>query len=224
MRHPNSEELLWHYYERDGTLAEHLTACSNCRDEFKRLEHLLNEVRESEVPEPAAGYETRLWAGIKKELPSRSVPRRIWAWGASCAAAAALLLIFVQPPLPKVETPGVTRVDGNRVVHGALSEYLGQTQILLTEISNDASADEERVRARELVEDGRLLRAVLRQRGDEKRAAVLEELEPMLLTLANGPEKMTPGDWRELQLRVRDSGLVFKVAVVQSNLTKGNPL
>jgi hypothetical protein len=55
--------------------------------------------------------------------------------------------------------------------------------------------------------------------------ALLDELERVLLDVANGPSTLSPGDLEALRQRLDRSGLLFKVRVVSSNvLEKGQKL
>lgn len=225
MKHLGQEDLVSHYYEQEAGAAEHLGQCRQCRDAFSSLSQWLDGLQPERVPEPAADYERHVWTRVAGQLPAagkrhRRRPSR--AWVAVAIAAAALVLLTVVPrTVSRVMSVQRARAAGQRVVNGTLTQYLGQTQVLLTEVTHHLLTEPERQRARKLVEDGRLLRAVLRQHGEGARAAALESLEPALLTLANGSVPMKADEWQALRDRVSESGLVFKVTVMRSNLTRG---
>ena len=72
----------------------------------------------------------------------------------------------------------------------------------------------QRAVADELVTSGRLYREAAVRSGDPALAAVLEELERVLLEVAAGPEALQPADLEKLQQRIESRGLLFKVRVV----------
>lgn len=217
MRHASAEELVAQYYEYNLSVSEHLDSCAACHSEFNQLSEWLNGVRNAPAPEPDEDFEVRLWSRVRAQLPERSTSRRRWYWGA--AAAAASLALFLPRPHSRSVTDE-TDAAKNQVVQAALRDYLGQAQVLLTEVSHHNSTAAGKARARKLVNDGRLLKAVLRQRGDTRRVSLVNDLEPTLLTVANEPAYADASEWKHLQERVRDSDLVFKVRVVRTHLTE----
>jgi hypothetical protein len=65
--------------------------------------------------------------------------------------------------------------------------------------------------ARDLVAAGRLYKATAVQNGDGQLAAVLEDLERVLVDVAAGPEHMNTKDLKSLRARIEDDSLLFKV-------------
>ncbi len=70
---------------------------------------------------------------------------------------------------------------------------------------------EERDRARELVGANRLLRQTAERLGDRQDAAVLEDLEHVLLEVANAPDAPTNAETAHVQQRIAQNELLFKV-------------
>jgi hypothetical protein len=91
--------------------------------------------------------------------------------------------------------------------------------VVLTEIAHrngGASSDisPERATAADLVADNRLYRQAAVRTGDAAVAAVLEDLERVLVEIASSPSPASHGDlarWRE---QIQTKGLLFKVTVM----------
>ncbi len=103
----------------------------------------------------------------------------------------------------------------------ALSNHLERSQILLTELANASGTDGdwsgERERARDLVDENRLLRQTALHAGDRGYAALLDDLERVLLDVANSPAELAPDRLENLQQRIEDEGLLFKVRVTSTD-------
>jgi hypothetical protein len=76
----------------------------------------------------------------------------------------------------------------------------------------------QRALADELVSANRLYRQTAVRSGELALAAVLEELERVLVEVAAGPDALTPGDLAELQRRIESRGLLFRVRVIGSHV------
>jgi hypothetical protein len=76
----------------------------------------------------------------------------------------------------------------------------------------------QRALADELVASSRLYRQTAARSGEPALAAVLEELERVLVEVAAGPDALTPGDLAELQRRIESRGLLFRVRVIGSQV------
>jgi hypothetical protein len=103
----------------------------------------------------------------------------------------------------------------------SLSEHLERSQIVLAELANGTggSSDllEERDRARELIGANRLLRQTAERLGDTKDVTVLEDLEHVLLEVANAPDTPTSGDAARVQRSIADNELLFKVRIASTD-------
>ena len=100
--------------------------------------------------------------------------------------------------------------------------------MLLVEIMN---ADEksktdlstEQGQARDLLETNRLLRVSSSRSSDPEVAGVLDELERVLVEVANGPSEMSERELQQLQQRIQSQGLLFKVRVCGLENVPGTP-
>ena len=73
-------------------------------------------------------------------------------------------------------------------------------------------------RAEDLVEENRLYRQTALKEGDQAMASTLDELERVLLDVANSPDEVTPAQFEALRKRIEARGILFKVRVVNQDL------
>ena len=241
--HLTEEALILQYYgETEDTAAveAHLATCAACRDEFDRLRHVLGLVDVAEVPEPGPGFEREMWARLVPQLDTRKTswlarlfPARP-AWAYAGGVAALLLAAFVAGrysggPVPVPAGPGTTATVANgdvseRVLVVAVVDHLDRSQMMLVELLNaepgqlPVDRGAEQSRARELVAENRLYRVSAAQAGDDAISDVLDDLERVLLEIANTPQDASPQDLEALRQRIDARGLLFKVRVVHSEM------
>jgi hypothetical protein len=235
MSHLSDDELaLLHYREDAGPEAEaHLAGCASCAERLQALRRLLALAAPPDVPERGDDYGARVWERLHPQLAlpelRRKVipmlPRRLSRAASFLALAAALVLAFLlgrrfpdQPqPLP------LSAEVRERVLLVAVGEHLERSQMVLVELANAPAGEvmnvtSQRVLADELVSSGRLYRQTAVRSGEPALAAVLEELERVLVEVAAGPDALTPGDLAELQRRIESRGLLFRVRVIGSQV------
>ncbi len=152
------------------------------------------------------------------------------------AAAAAVLLavgaywlgrhdagIGTAPPAPaNVQASLGTEAIRERVVLAALGEHFDRTERTLVELVNsqpgrrvDISA--EQAWARDLLEANRLYRQAAGAQSPAL-SQVLEDLEPVLLEIANSPSQITSDEFEALRDRIEARSLVFKVRVTGADV------
>lgn len=147
------------------------------------------------------------------------------------AGAAATLLLAVgylagrlatnQPPEPQA----LTAEARQRLLAETLAEHLERSQRLFTELAN-ASPEEgaelaaEQRTAEELLSANRLYRTAAERGGREGVAALLAEMEPVLLELAHLPEEPQAADLEFLRRRIDARSLLFKTRVASELLTR----
>lgn len=117
--------------------------------------------------------------------------------------------------------PGLSARGRERLLVAALADHLGHSERLLTEVSNASSTQPdpalEQQWATELLAANRLYQRAAEQAGQARIARLLAELEPVFLELAHsagGPDE----EWRDLQRRIDQRGLLFKVRVTEARL------
>jgi hypothetical protein len=120
-----------------------------------------------------------------------------------------------------------------RVLLVAMGDHLERSQMVLAELANAGAPGKGRLdisyeqsAAHDLVESNRLYRMTAASAGDTATASVLEELERVLLDVANGPSDMTSGQLDQLRQRIQDEGILFKVRVFASKVEQreGRPV
>ena len=161
------------------------------------------------------------WAGF-------FMPRRLMALG---AAAALLVLAFYVGRKTGSKAGGEVIVDaGNireRVLLVAVGEHLGKSEMILMELSNAQPAEAGKSlinistaqkRAEDLVEENRLYRQTALNGGDNAVASTLDELQRVLMDVANSPAEITPAQFESIQKRIAAQGILLKVRVVRQEL------
>ncbi len=156
---------------------------------------------------------------------------RDWSWTGATAMAMLLVAAFLagrfwQPHrATPVDTASAQPVR-ERVLMVALGDHLDRSQMVLVEMqhtqatsgdkANRADISAQQEYAEDLIADNRLYRQVAVQEGDAGVAGVLEDLERILMEIANSPSKLDEKELADLQKRIEDKGILFKVRVIGS--------
>jgi hypothetical protein len=194
------------------------------------------------VPDPGEDYGERVWQRIASKLAEKKTrwwetlfaPQRLVALG---GVVALVILAFVAGRWTKLQIPVADQPDAakvrERVLVVAVGEHLGRTEMVLMELENAPAQkgqkainiSETQRRAEDLVEENRLYRQTALKDGDQAMASTLEELERVLLDIANSPDELTPTAFETIRKRIEEQGLLFKVRVVKQGLDerKANP-
>jgi hypothetical protein len=221
MTHLSEEELLALYYEDEaaGAHNEHVWRCGECEARLRRLRDELNALREYPVPERGEQYGREVWARIAPAIERKRSFRIFWIL--SPVLAAMLVAAFFAGSWTEHKRSESVDHSRERVLLMAMSEHLERSQVVLTELlhANPATFDlaTERDRARDLIDQNRLLRQTALHLGDRSHAALLDDLERVLLAMANSPAKGAADDTKMLQERVENDQLLWKVRVTSSN-------
>ena len=254
--HATHDQLVLHYYGEDAAdaprVTAHLRACAACQTNLDRLRHTLALVDTADEGEPHAGYEATLWARLQNQFEA-SQPwwRRLttdgpvrWAMAGTLAAVlvgaflAGWLAREVAAPTPAASEASAAPVR-TRVLVVAVGDHLERTQMVLSEVMNAddlglAELVSDRARATDLVTANRLFRQSAELAGDASMDDVLEELERVLVEIANAPADLSATELAALRERIERRGLVFRVRVLSDDLrarqqptptaqTKGSP-
>jgi hypothetical protein len=147
------------------------------------------------------------------------------------AAAAAMLLLALgylagrfAPTTTTPAAPTLSVEARQRILVETLAGHLERSQRLFTELANepedgvDLAASQQA--ARQLLAANRLYRTAAERGGREGVAALLDEMEPVLLELAHLPAEPQPEDLEFLRRRVETKGLLFKTRVASELLTR----
>jgi len=236
MNHLSEEQIVLHYYgdaEEASEIERHLSACTDCRAEFARVQSMLQQIEPLEVPEPAAGFEEKTWLNLRDRLPEKRgflqrllQGRQKWALAGAMAVLLATAFLagrFWPRPGQTVAQQPPAQVNPQRVVLVAVGDHLERSQMLLVEIMNaDAKGpinfSSEQAEARELLDSNHLYRVSSQQAGDPQVARLLDQLGRVLAEIANGPTEVSPADLQQVRHTIQEDGLLFKVRVVGSEV------
>jgi hypothetical protein len=229
MSHLTEDDLVLHYYgEHDDAsgVAAHLESCATCRanDESVRADLAAIEL---DSPARDADYGRRVWERLAPRLSEspiarNGIRRRLGAVRAVTylAIAASLVLAFLLGRhMPSREDPAQAALARERILETAVGDHLDRSQVLLLELAHADSPEPTAfaARAADLVAANRLYRQTALRAGDAGVAHLLDELERVLVEIANTPG-LTADDIRDLNERIEQRGLLFKVRVVGSRL------
>jgi hypothetical protein len=240
-RHLTDEQLLLDFYG-EGTTADraqveaHLAECDECRALDRELRDVLSAVESDPITEPPSDFERRIWARIEPLLPVGERPRVRWRGMvprfAMAAAVAALMVaafaagrVWERPPEPSTALSTGDEAITERLLRSEVEDHLERSQRVLAELVNadyEAGAPivGDRTRAADLVAAGRLYRRSAELVGDDEIGRLLEDLERVLVEVANGPADMAPQDLDRLRQRIDDQDLVFRVRVVAREINE----
>ena len=240
--HLTEDDLILHFYgETDrgdaARVESHLASCADCQGAREALVRVMTLVDSAALVEAPPGFERTAWARLEPQLPpSASAPRwtssLFWfpQWALGGAVAALVVLAFVAgrvsggDPSITAPTQAVVR-DGepSRVLEAEVGDHLDRTQMMLVELVN-AETDHsdvlagEQARASDLVAVNRLIRQSAEQSGDGAIVSVLEDLERVLLEIANAPADASSNDLTDLQSRITTEDLLFRLRVIASEM------
>lgn len=150
-------------------------------------------------------------------------------WALAGGVAALLVAAFWAGRISsgEVVAPGaeatVAHIEPERVLQATVGDHLDRTQMMLVELANaetdgaDVLAGEQD-RAVDLVAANRLIRQSAMQSGDGQIVDILEDLERVLLEVANAPANVTSNDLTDLQSRITREDLLFRLRVIASEM------
>jgi len=221
--------------DRDRVRA-HLAWCADCQHADRDVRATLRLVDVAPVPEPPESFEREMWARIEPHLQVEVVERS-WttpwtrlAWGFGVAAA--IVLAFFVGRAGRLESPESAAVRSaafhaarERVLDAEVGDHFERSQRVLTDLVNIDPATpvvlaSDQQRAADLVAAGRVYRRTADALGDTTTSELLEELERVLIDVANGSAEPTPREiesWRE---RIDQQDLVFRLRVVSAELRR----
>jgi len=230
MKHLSEEDLVLLYYNEPGAPREasvHLTDCADCRAAAESLARTLDACDEWTVPETGAQFRRNVWARLVPQLDRRQAPD-VRLWLAAAAIAAMVIAAFFMgrtssKPAPAF-TAGLSPHARERILAISLADHLERAQLLLTEIANMDDSDTSRIaadraRARDLVNEDRLMRQVFTSdRENARMLPLLDDVGRFVLEVANAPDRMEPVEVRDLKRRLDSESLLFKVRIIEANL------
>lgn len=236
--HLSEDDLILHYYGEAGRADEarielHLASCAECQfanDQLRRVMTLVDSAAPVAAP---PGFERTAWARLEPALDQQKRRGLFWIpqFALAGGVAALVLVAFMagrfttSDPAAITTASPVATTDPDRVLHTEVGDHLDRTQMMLVELAN-AETDHadvlglEQGRAVDLVAANRLIRQSAEQSGDVVIADVLEDLERVLLEIANSPANASSNDLTDLQSRITDEDLLFRVRVIASEMRR----
>ncbi|MCG8435312.1 MAG: hypothetical protein MJA83_14905 [Gammaproteobacteria bacterium] len=247
-RFSDEDLILYLYGELDAETARELEAAvqsdTTLADKLIELRTLYKVIDQTEVPERDGNYGRRVWARVEPSLAQTPSATKFFNWfgkdwlAPAGAAFSVLFLVAVsfyagrmwqvaeQPVL--VQAQPLSEITQQRVLHQNLVNHLDGSQRLLMEVSNRETAEQvdleaERNWARTLLVANRLYRFAAEQSGQRRIAQVLEDMEPVLIELANSDEDLSAEQIDALRDRIANRDLLFKVRSINNGLDPVNP-
>jgi hypothetical protein len=236
MKHPTEEQFVLYYYGEGAEIEEHVAQCEACRAQYQALQRVLNSVDSFPVPERAPDYESRVWAALQKHEKRMKKRSRwlTWGWRPLFAAATMALLVIgaflAGRGWHKAEPHQMADIGvRERVLLVAVGDHLERSQMVLVELANAGAPaagkldiSYEQQTAEDLLESNRLYRQTAARNGDVATAALLEELERVLLEIAHSPAEVSARQLEELRRQIEDRGILFKVKVFGSRVEQSS--
>src|SRR5437879_13086900 len=155
---------------------------------------------------------------------------RMLNWSMAGAMAVLLVGAFLArrhwQPRQGVKPPDLAsgnKPQMDRLVALTVGSHLESSQILLIEVMTQMPQDKtdfsaEQGRARDLLDANRLYRVSAARGKDPAVQHTLDELERVLVEIANSPSELQSGDVERLQKMIENQGLLFKVRVIGSKM------
>jgi hypothetical protein len=237
MNHCSDEDLLLEYYGESPAASAHLEACGECTTRYRELRALLDGVT-LDAPPRGDHYGLEVWQAIRHRLPDRQPTWRDlfnvrWAFAAATAVVLLAAGFTAGRMWPRAEQQTLVTDAANthvaaaddegrrRVLLLAVSEHFDRSDRVLVEIMNAAGPRDlsaEQLWAGDLVSASRLYRQSAIAINEPGVAAVLEEVERVLLDIVHQPSRATAADLEEIRRRIDSAALLFKVRVMSNEL------
>ena len=179
MKHLSEEDLVLLYYDEPGvaegskTALVHLAECRDCCSAAESLAQTLDSATNGALPRPAPNSGAASGRGLRRSwiaVPA-AFGRRFWLMAAAVAALVIAAFFAGRSTSRPVsgDHGGASESARERILSIALTDHLDRAQLLLTEVANMNDSDSaefaaSRARAKDLVNEGRLLQQVMAAR------------------------------------------------------------
>jgi len=240
--HPHDDQLIARLLgDLDASAAAvvdaHVAGCDACRAAHLELSATLAAAAEAPVPQRDEDYGAQVWLRIRPRiLAQRSERNGVRSWAAwlrprsfalAGTMAAMLLVAFLAGrhwPVPPQPISGEVR---ERILLVAVGDHLERAQMLLVELVNDdgrgragapTDISQTQAKAEDLVAANRLYRQAAAGSREAATAAVLDELERVLLDLAHRPSQVTGDELEQIRRGIESKGILFRVKVIGSQI------
>ena len=224
----------------------HIESCTDCSALDRELRAVLALVGEAPAIDAPPGFGHEMWVRLEPEIAARTararavapglaarsawwrlegwVPQR-WALAAGMAALSigAFSLGRVWDT-PRSSEPALAVDAGamrERLLQAEVEEHLERSQRVLVDLVNadDVMSDAgvaDRDRAADLVAAGRLYRRSAETLGDVEMRDLLDDVERVLVDVANGAPDGSSKDLTDVRMRISEQDLVFRLRLAAS--------
>lgn len=239
--------LLYYGEPEHPALAAAVAASPELSARYDALSAELDRVDELTPPQRGEDYGADVWQKISADLQKDQglLPARLRNWMAaarqprlslagafSITLVAALAFMLGRQASPPVETlppdthaqPVTVLNETNpaRLLTSSVSGHLEQLNIVFTRFAHAAETSTvDAEQATDMLVANRLYRQAAQSRGNLKLAALLSEIEPLLIELAYEAHKESPASRDRMQREVRDS-LLYRVRIMNRQLNRQN--
>jgi len=234
MNHLTEEQLIEYYYgesPQSARIDHHLRECIACSEAYAAVRGDLAAFEPITVPARGALYGEQVWQSIRNLVPvyerkQQGLRHRFnnskslgfaTAWVALIAVA-----IFAgrQWENHRGQLQVQTAATRPPTMLAVLGDHLGRSERLLVALKHDSgdSTAPVKAEAQNLLADNRLYRESATNSGNPAFAAALEQLERVLVEIANEPDDASPARLAELQKELNTDGLLFEVRVLRSRV------
>lgn len=224
-------------------LERRLESDKKLQEEYQLLEQSFQLVKDEVPSDPGPQYWRTFYSRLQPRLKKGNVLKRVFDWiaprhGLQFAGALATLAIvfiitglfiyqYIAPagPRPTVynTTVKIKHVEG--FLESVASEHLERSRLLLQEMVNISSNEDDlserlaetRIRGERLLSDNRTYRQAAIKQHDPKLEALLDELESILLDIANLEPDAADYVLPSLQRRILRKNLLIKIEVINLN-------
>lgn len=208
MQHVTDEDLVLHLYGEQRVA--HLEECPECRTRFQELQRVMN-VAHLPVPERDRDYESQVWTRLEPKLGLR---RKSWLMpffrvAAVCGMAAVIVVAFLAGRYSQTPSSPVAAESDDRVLTAAVRDHLERSEMVLTEIANEGQGTAATA-AEALVTPNRVYRLSAAGAGDQAIAALLDDLERLLLEAVHSPDTVDRRQLRDVLFRLRVASMQLR--------------
>ncbi|MFH1946387.1 MAG: zf-HC2 domain-containing protein [Acidobacteriota bacterium] len=211
----------------------HLWTCGDCTTEFEGFKRTIEVMNRREQPIPDETYWNGYWDSLTERMETRPAPGHLglpkWAW----QTAAALLLVFIGFTLGRLFDSNRTagRPSGTIMAEGQggmssdegmirrANHYIDRSNIILLALQNDdpegdayaLSLPEQKRVSQELIHEASALKVGLGNSRQKNLRELVEELEIILLQIANLDLEQNQGAVDILRDGVASQGILMKI-------------
>ena len=241
-RHVTDEDLLLDYYgesvpEHRARTRAHVESCAECHALDRELRGVLALIDTEPLPEAPDGFEREMWARLQPQIAARARrPGVTWMlppqWMLAGGIAALVVMAFalgrisnstivpLPQPSPRVESATASPVE--RLLRNEVEDHFERSQRALVELVNaDATGPEwqvDRARAADLVAAGRLYRRSVETIGDADTRDLLEDVERVLVEIANESPRPSSNDLSGVRARISEQDLIGRLRLASAEM------